>query len=157
MGEVLVADVLGQTVQCATFRIDDQLMGVDIQQVQEINRVVDTTPVPQAPEFVHGVINLRGDVVTVVDLRAVLGLERIQPGPYTRNVIVDCAGEKTGFLVDRVTDVVAVAPDSVELPPANVGGVDGRFFRFVCKLESELLLVLNVEQITATDIGVGQG
>lgn len=140
-------DLTTEASQCATFYLGNQLMGVDIQQVQEINRHATVAAVPHAPECVQGVINLRGEVVTVLDLRRVLGLEPVEITKETRNVIVNVEGEKLGLLVDRIADVVSTRPDQIEAPPANIRGVDGRFFRGVCKLESELLVILDVLEV----------
>ncbi|MFQ5461876.1 MAG: chemotaxis protein CheW [Phycisphaerae bacterium] len=138
-------------IEFATFFVGDVLMGVDIRQVREINRELLISEVPQAPNCVRGVVNLRGDVVTVLDLRVVLGMEPIEIGPRHRCVVVDDASERIGLLVDRISDVVTAHPEAFEPPPANVGGVDGRFLRSVYKLDSELLVVLDVMECLATD------
>jgi purine-binding chemotaxis protein CheW len=122
-------------------------MGIDIKQIQEINRHVQTAPVPHAPEVIRGVINLRGDVVTVLDLRTSLGLPDTEISGETRCVIVEWAGEKTGLLVDRIADVVTVDPGEMEPAPVNVAGIDAKYFLGVCKMERELLIALDVEQI----------
>ncbi len=139
----------GGVLQCATFYLGDALWGVPIDQIDEINRYVEFTPVPHAPAWVRGVINLRGDVVTVIDLRSVLGLEPIEVAASTRNVIVSSAGEHIGLLVDRIADVVSARSDQVTAPPANVGATDGRFLRGVYPMEHDLLLILDVETVLA--------
>jgi purine-binding chemotaxis protein CheW len=144
--ETPVANV-GQSTQCVTFYIGDSLLGVPIQQIEEINRLVDLTPVPHGPDYVRGVINLRGEVVTVVDLRTILGLDRIEMTRDTRNVILNFDGEHVGMVVDRVADVVTARTDDIDRPPANLSNADGRFYCGVYKLESELMVLLNVEQV----------
>jgi purine-binding chemotaxis protein CheW len=134
-------------LRLATFYLGEQLLGVDIRLVQEINRLTDITPVPLAPDFVRGVVNLRGEVVTVLDLRAVLGLEPSVTAGQGRNVVLEYAGEKTGLLVDRVADVVTTTAGEIEPAPANVHGADGRFFQGVVKLEHELLVLLDVQAV----------
>jgi len=141
-------------MQFATFRVGDQLMGVDIRRIQEINRNPDTTPVPHAPEFLRGVINLRGDVATIIDLRAILGLTPAQITSATRNVIIETDGEPVGLLVDRIADVVTATPEEIEPPPANVHGLDGRFFQGVHKLDSELLVLVDVDAVL--DVGTDE-
>ena len=116
-------------LQFSTFYVGDLLMGIDIQQVQEINRQVEMTGVPHAPEHVRGVVNLRGEVVTVLDLQIILGLGSTSVTGRSRNVIVDLNGEKTGLLVDRIADVVIAQSSEIESPPANVSGIDGRLDR----------------------------
>src|SRR5271157_3269765 len=93
-------------VELATFFVADLLLGIPIRKVEEISRYSSVTPVPGASESVCGVISLRGEVVTVLDLRTVLGLGKTEPTRQTRNVIVQAGGERIGLLVDRVADVV---------------------------------------------------
>ena len=138
-------------VELATFYVGDLLLGADIQQVREINRLLDYTPVPQAPSYVRGVINLRGEVVTVVDLRAILGLGETTVGKTTRNVIVQSMGEQIGMLVDRVADTIRVPADQFDPMPPNVSGTDCRFFRGVHRQENQLVVVLDVEAALAAD------
>ena len=135
--------------QCATFYVAEQLIGIDIRLVQEINRHVRTTSVPHTNTSVRGVLNLRGDVVTVLDLRTILGLPPIAVTGQTRNLVVALGGEKTGLLVDRIAEVVTLEAGAVEPPPANVSKIDHRFMLGVAKLESELLVVLDAEAVLA--------
>ena len=139
-------------VEFVTFWLDDLYIGVAIDQVQEINRNLNITPAPHAPACIRGVINLRGEVVTVVDLRAILNLPPATIGPDTRNVIVRSKNEHVGLLIDRVAEVVMTRQKSIEPPPANVGGVDGRFFTGVLKLKEELLVILDVDEALAIDV-----
>ncbi len=138
-------------LEIATFYIGDILMGVDIQKVQEINRHVNMTPVPHAPACVRGVVNLRGDVVTVLDLRTVLDLEPTEINETSRNMIAKAGDEQIGLLVDRIADVVKVTRDEIEPPPANISGIDGRFFDGVYKMKSDLLIILNAEEVLSAD------
>jgi len=142
--------VSGQEIEFATFYVGRVLLGIDIRKTEEINRQLDLTPVPHAPAWVRGVVNLRGEVVTVLDLRTILGFEPAALTVASRNVIVRTDSEQVGLLVDRVADVVTVPVDEIEPPPANVNGVDGRFFNGVCKLESALLVVLDVQAVLTT-------
>lgn len=135
--------------QYATFYLDDLLFGVDIASVQEINRQVEITPVPHAPEHVRGVINLRGEVATVIDLRTVLGLPPAEDSRDARNLIVHSQGEAIGLWVDRISDILTVRSDLVSSPPANVDGIDGKFFQGVHTLEKDIVVLLDVEQVLA--------
>jgi purine-binding chemotaxis protein CheW len=128
-----------------TFYVGDVLLGIDITGVDEINRHVEVTPVPHAPPSVRGVLNLRGEVVTVVDLRMILGLPPVEIGKTTRTVIVRSKGEQIGLQVDRIADVVKARSDKSDPVPPNLGGADGRLFQGVYKLETELLVVLDVD------------
>lgn len=138
-------------LELATFWCDHLLLGVELAEVEEINRHTEVTPVPGAPACVRGLINLRGEVVTVLDLKTILGLGETQIGPGTRNVIVRSQNERIGLLVDAVSDVVRAKSDEVLPCPANFGQVDSRFFRAVYRLEGRLLVLLDVEAATATE------
>ena len=139
-------------VEFVTFYVGNLLIGVDILHVEEINRQVKITPVPHAPEQVRGVINLRGEVVTVVDLRKVLGMQNTQIDEQSRTVVVNSGNEVIGLLVDSIADVVRFQADEIDPPPANVNGVDNRFFQGVHKLDHALLIVLNVEEAVAVNV-----
>ncbi|MEO0531206.1 MAG: chemotaxis protein CheW [Planctomycetota bacterium] len=135
--------------QFATFYVGDLLMGVDIRLVQEINRQLDVTTVPNAPSHVRGVINLRGEVATVIDLRTVLGLPVAEENRDTRNLIVHSQGEAIGLWVDRISDILSISADQISPPPSNVDGVDGKFFLGVHTLDTEICVLLDVEQVLA--------
>jgi purine-binding chemotaxis protein CheW len=144
-------DILGTSsdVELATFYVADLLLGISIREVEEISRSCAVTPVPGAPESVCGVMSLRGEVVTVLDLRVVLGLGKTERTRQTRNVIVHAAGERIGLLVDRVADVVRAARTDLLPPPANMSGADSAMFQAVYRMESELLLLVDVAAILA--------
>ena len=133
------------TKQFVTFRIDRHLLGLDVLGVREINRVVDMTPVPRAPEHVRGLVNLRGQIVTVFDLGARLGLGARLIGGATHNVILK--SDAVGLLVDAIGEVIQAEVEDIEAPPANVGGIEGEFINGVVKLEKELLVVLSAEKL----------
>lgn len=130
--------------QLVSFHLGDLLLGIDIRCIREINRVVEITPVPDAPAQVRGVVNLRGEVVTVVDLRTVLELPAAEVTPRTRLMIVQAEEEAIGMLVDSVADVATVQSADEEPLPANVGGVDSRYFTGVYRVGEDLLVVLDV-------------
>ena len=133
------------TKQFVTFRIDRHLLGLDVLSVREINRVVDMTPVPRAPEHVRGLVNLRGQILTVFDLGARLGLGARLIGRDTHNVILK--SDAVGLLVDAIGEVIQTRVEDIEAPPANVGGIEGEFIDGVVKLEKELLVVLSAEKL----------
>ncbi|NOY29743.1 MAG: chemotaxis protein CheW [Planctomycetes bacterium] len=140
-------DTAAAELQLATFYVGDILLGIDIQQVQEINRQLDVTEVPHSPDFVRGVINLRGDVATVVDLRTILGLPSAEVTRESRNLIVHSKGETIGFLVDRISDILALNTNEISPSPTTVEGVDGNLFKGIFKLETELLIILDVDAV----------
>lgn len=135
-----------QSIELVTFRVNDILMGIDIRYVQEINRQCNATHVPHAPRTVCGVINLRGDVVTVLDLRRILELPDRDQSQHPRTIVLMSNGERIGLLVDSISDVIATKGDQILPPPASLSEVESRCFEGVVRLDHELLLVLNIEQ-----------
>jgi purine-binding chemotaxis protein CheW len=148
---VAAIDRTGATVelQFATFYVGHMLLGVDIRVVQEINRQSEITQVPHAPEYVRGVINLRGEVATVVDLRTILGLPKSSSSQQTRNLIVHHQGEAIGLLVDRISDILTLREDEISPPPTNVDGVDGRLMSGVCTLDTDIVVLLDIDEVLA--------
>lgn len=136
-----------EELEFATFYVGDILLGIDIQEVQEINKHLEITRVPHVPEYVRGVINLRGEVVTVLNLRNILALGQTEFTDQTRLVVITNNEENIGLLVDRIADVVIANTGEIEPAPANVSGIDGRFFQGVYKLEHDLLVILHTEEI----------
>jgi purine-binding chemotaxis protein CheW len=134
-------------LQFATFYVGHMLLGIDIRVVQEINRQSEITQVPHAPDYVRGVINLRGDVATVVDLRRILGLPASEASRQSRNLIVHHRGEAIGLLVDRISDILTLRDDEISPPPTNVDGVDGRLMSGVCALEAEIVVLLDIDEV----------
>lgn len=133
--------------QFVTFRIDGHLLGIDIAHVREINRFLDITDVPRTLPHVLGLINLRGQTVTVFDLGLRLGLAARRITDESHNVIFKTAN--VGLLVDRIGDVVTVNEAALDLPPANLNGIGGEFVAAVVQVETELLVVLSPEKLLA--------
>jgi purine-binding chemotaxis protein CheW len=136
-------------LQFATFYVGHMLLGIDIRVVQEISRHAQLTQVPHAPEYVRGVINLRGDVATVIDLRTILGLPKVEADKQSRNLIVHHDGEAIGLLVDKISDILTIRESDILPPPANVNGVDGSVMRGVCTLDSGVVVLLDLERLLA--------
>jgi purine-binding chemotaxis protein CheW len=134
-------------LELATFYVGESLCGINILNIQEINKNVDITHVPQAPEYVVGVLNLRGRIVTVIDLGDKLELSPINISKENRNIIVDSQDEQIGLLVDSISDVLLARSDKIEPAPANIGGVKGKFFKGVFKTEDKLIGVLDIEEV----------
>ena len=138
----------GKTVELATFYAGEALCGMDILKIQEINKLLEMTPVPQAPEYVRGILNLRGQIVTVIDLCRKLGLPSVEVDKEeSRNIIVNSGNEYVGLLVERISDVVSAETDSVQPPPANIGGVQGKYFEGVFKTDNSLIGILDAEEV----------
>lgn len=145
------ANSANATVELATFYVGEALCGMDILKVQEINKLMDMTRVPQAPEYVMGILNLRGQIVTIIDLGKKLALTSIEHSETTRNIIVNSKNEYIGLLVSRISDVVEIEWDRVEKPPANIGGVQGAFFKGVFKAKDRLIGILDVDRVLGED------
>lgn len=137
----------GQMLELATFYVGDALCGIDILNIQEINKHTEVTKVPQSKDYVQGVLNLRGRIVTIIDLGKKLELSPINPGKDNRNIIVDSLDEQIGLLVDRISDVLVADEARIESPPANIGGVQGKFFSGVFKTENSLIGILDIEEV----------
>ena len=134
-------------LEIATFYIGDALCGIDILKIQEINKLTEFTWAPNAPEYVLGVMNLRGKIVTVIDIGKKLGLSPIQKGKENRNIIIDSRGECIGLLVDSVCDVVSADENAIDQPPPNIGGLKGSYFEGVYKTDKNLIGILDVEEV----------
>ena len=143
--------ILNNSLELVTFGVADIIVGMEVCAVREINRNVDYTPVPHAPSHVRGVLNLRGEVVTSLDLREILGLRRSETDRHSRHVILSSDGEQFALLVDRVEDVVLVQPDQVAPPPDNFKSLEGRFFTGICKLPDKLVALINVSEVLAVE------
>jgi len=120
--------------------------GVDVRQVQEIRRVTEITAVPRAPEFVRGVINLRGRVLPVLDLRRRLGLGEVVVGRASRIVVVHLKGRLLGLLVDAVLQVVKVPAETVAPPPEEILSADSGYLGGVARWDGRLIILLELEQ-----------
>ena len=135
------------TIELATFYVGRALCGMDILKVQEINKLMEMTKVPQAPDYMVGILNLRGQIVTISDLGQKLGLGSIEVSNESRNIIVNTPGEHVGLLVSRISDVVMADPDKIEPAPANMNGIQGAFFTGVYKTENKLIGILNIKEV----------
>lgn len=137
--------------QLCTFRLDGFHFAVEVARVREVLRFQETTCVPLAPGIVEGLINLRGQIVTAVDLR-----QRLELGPRPRearpmNVVVQAGGAQVSLLVDEIGDVVEVADTAFEEPPENLGGVARELIRGAYKLDGRLLLLLDADRAVSLD------
>lgn len=135
----------------ALFESGNLLCGLDIAHVQEINKNIAVTVVHRAPDYVRGVINLRGEIVTVIDLRTKFGFEPLESEAESQIVIVRQGDENMGLLVDSVSDVVVANEKDIEPPPSNLAGVTGHFFKGIYKLEHNLVAILNIDELLARD------
>ena len=139
-------------LQIVSFRVGGEEFGLEILKVQEIIRVQDLTRVPNLPDFVEGVINLRGKVIPVIGLRRWFGLEQREHDKYTRIIVVEARGAVLGFIVDSVSEVLRIAANTVE-PPPRIGKVERDYIAGVGRLDDRLLLLLNLDRLmTSSEI-----
>jgi len=142
---------LADLLQLVSFKIGKEEFGVDILKVQEINKIVPITKVPNSPSYVEGVINLRGRVIPIIDLRARLGLERIGHTKDTRIIVVELSCKTVGFIVDSVNEVLRIPVSITEQPPELVTGVNSDYITAVGKLDDRLLILLDLEKVLKRD------
>jgi len=134
-------------IELATFYVGDALCGMDILNIQEINKLMEMTKVPQAPDYMIGILNLRGQIVTIIDLGQKLGLGEVEISNESRNIIINAPGEHVGLLVTRISDVVMADPEKIESAPANMSGIQGGFFTGVYKTENKLIGILDIKEV----------
>lgn len=140
-----------EILQLVSFNLGREEFAVDILQIQEINRMVEITGVPSSPDFVEGVINLRGKVIPVVDLRKRFGLVEESKGKDTRIVVMDIRRKIIGFIVDSVSEVLRIPSKRVEPAPPMVAGIDSEYIKGVGKLDDRLLILLDVNRVLSSN------
>lgn len=137
--------------QWVTFYLDNEKYGIKVMQVQEVLRLTEIAPVPGAPDYVLGIINLRGNVVTVVDTRKRFGLQEKLPEDATRIVIIEASNQVVGILVDSVAEVADLRTSEMESAP-NVGSDESsKFIQGVSSQDDGLLILVDVDKLLSTD------
>ena len=136
-----------ELIQLVTFKLGNEEFGVDIFKVREINKMMKITKVPDSPAFVEGVVNLRGSVTPIIDLRSRLGLYEKEADEKTSIIVVELANTAIGMIVDEVKEVLRIPSDITEPPPALVSGIDSDYITGVAKLENRLLILLDLDKI----------
>lgn len=136
-----------EVLQIITFKVGSEEFSISILEVQEIIRLTEITSVPKSPPFVEGVINLRGNVIPVIDSRKRFGLPEVEKTDASRIIVVDCDGKIVGLIVDSVTEVLQLSKNTVEPPPDIVGGVDSDYIDGVGKYDNRLVILLNLDKL----------
>ena len=140
-----------QITQWVTFRLGEETYGVNVMQVQEVLRMTDIAPVPGAPDYVLGIINLRGNVVTVMDTRKRFGLMPAEEDDSTRIVIIEAEDQVVGILVDSVAEVVYLSNSDIEMAP-NVGNEESsRYIQGVANRKEGLLILVDLNRLLTDD------
>ncbi len=140
------------TEHLATFYLDREEYGVDVRQVQEIRRLTEITTVPRAPQFIRGVINLRGRILPVLDLRSKLGLGQIPESRAARIIVVRVKDRVLGLLVDGASQVLKIPLSRIEPAPQEVVERGGDYIRGVAKLDDRLIILVDLERLLAHEL-----
>ncbi|WP_373284681.1 chemotaxis protein CheW [Ornithinibacillus halotolerans] len=138
---------IGSEKKVIVFQLKDEEFAVSVQQIGSIERIQPITRVPNTPEFVKGVINLRGVVTPIIDLRSRLGIEETEYSDSTRIIIVFLDEMEVGLIVDAANDVIDIPTSSIEPTPEVIGAVNEDYIEGVAKLENRLLILLDLRKI----------
>ena len=138
-------------LQWVTFRLADEIYGINVMQVQEVLRYTEIAPVPGAPGYVLGIINLRGNVVTVIDTRDRFGLSTTEVTDNTRIVIIESEGQVIGIMVDSVAEVVYLRQSEIETAPSVGNDETSRFIQGVCHKNDQLLILVDLDKLLSED------
>jgi len=140
-----------EMLQLVTFRLGGQKFAVDILKVQEIDNMKEITRIPNSPPYLAGAINLRGKVIPVLSMSTKFGLADKTANEQDKIVIMDIRGIVMGIIVDSVSDVLRISPEVVEPPPPVSSTMSAKFIRGIAKLESELVILLDMDQLLNID------
>lgn len=148
MGNTAVDNAANDAViQLVTFRLKDETYGINVMQVQEVLRITEIAPVPGAPQYVLGIINLRGNVVTVIDTRTRFGLPTTELDDASRIVIIESEEQVVGILVDSVAEVVELRHSEIDSAP-NIGNEESaRYIQGVASRDEDLLIVVDLNKL----------
>ncbi len=136
-----------ELLQLVSFNIDNEEYGIDILKVEEIIRVILITKIPNTPDFIEGVINLRGKVIPIIDLRSRLNKIKKVYDNNTRVIVVEVSGITVGIIVDSVSEVLRIPKSITEPPPSIVAGKNSEYISGIGKLEGRLLILLDLEKV----------
>lgn len=141
----------GMSSAYVTFSLADETYAIDVLQVQEVLKMTDIAPVPGVPDYILGIINLRGDVVTVIDARRRMSLPFREPDDASRIVIIDVGHQNVGILVDAVAEVVQISPSSVDPAPAVGNDQTSRFILGVSSTEDGLTILIDLNKLLSEE------
>ena len=137
-----------EVIQWVTFKLDEEIYGINVMQVQEVLRLTEIAPVPGAPDYVMGIVNLRGNVVTVIDTRKRFGLFQKEPDDATRIVIVEVDNQVIGMLVDSVAEVVNLRTSEIETTPSlGEDNESSKYIQGVHSRDEEILILVDVNKM----------
>jgi purine-binding chemotaxis protein CheW len=139
----------GAVVQIVTFRLGNAEYGIDIMQAKEIIKMEKITLIPNAPEYVEGVINLRGNVIPIIDLKKRFHLEEGEGEQDTGIIIVRVENVEMGIIIDSISKVISIPEDDVQPPPPVFAGIGQKYIQGVARLEDRLLIILDLQKLFA--------
>jgi len=136
--------------QIVTFRVGEEVFGLEIGKVREVIEYREVTPVPRAPEFVAGIISLRGAILPVVDLRKRIGMEPTEPGPETVILVLEVDGRRVGLVADRILDILKAGPERALRTKERKGAVAQEYIQEILKVEDRVVILLRVDKLIST-------
>lgn len=147
-----LANTQNETVsRWVTFTLEDEIYGIDVMQVREVLRYTDISPVPGAPPYVLGIINLRGKVVAIIDTRSRFSLPRREPDDSSRILILEAGDHVVGFLVDSVSEVAELKNANIESAPDTGSGDSNRFITGLYKRKDDLIILVDSSRLLSED------
>ena len=136
-----------ELLQLVTFHLRDEEFAVDILYIQGINRMIEITKVPNSPDYVEGIISLRGNILPIIDLRRRLGLPAKEYDKSTRFIVVEMESKVIGFIVDSVSEVLRINRYLTEPPPDIIAGINSDYITSVAKLEDRIIILLDLNKV----------
>jgi len=146
-----MAESREREVQLAVFKLAGQPYAIDIMKIKQIIRPLKVSPLPQAPDFLEGVINLRGVVIPVIDMRKRFGMEDRESGSDEKVIIASVEKRIVGCVVDDVTEVIPVSQKEIQPPPRAMRGIQSDYLYGVCRYEDDILMILNLDEILTAE------
>lgn len=142
---------IGTEVQLVVFRLGNEEYGVPITQVKEINRLTTATKVPKSPVFIEGIINLRGQIIPIIDMKKRFDLPIIEYTGEARVIVIQVGRQIFGIEVDAVSEVLRINTDNIEKAPSIVSGIDARYITGVAKVGERLLILLDLDKLLSEE------
>jgi purine-binding chemotaxis protein CheW len=140
-----------EKIELSVFQVGETTCALEISDVQEINKNLDITAVSNANMDIRGILNMRGAIITVLDMREKFGYEAVEANENMRIIVIKYQGESIGLLVDKIVDVVFAAAVDMEAPPSNIDGIAGTYFSNIYKMDNDLVAILNIEELLKND------
>ncbi len=134
-----------------SFFVNEEQYGIDISSIKEIIAIMEITDIPRTPDFIEGVVNLRGLIIPVVDVRSKFGLEKKEHDMNTAIIIYEIKGVGIGFIVDRVEDVLTIDNDELSKPPEFGSNINTEFIKYVSEVDKNVILILDMDKIFEDD------